>query len=79
MTVATTDGDTTWAFRYSSEGKSCSLFRSTDVSALRALHPTNELVAELTDEATNQVRPGDHDRVTDRMNAGRQGTPDARP
>ena len=26
MTVATTDGTTVWAFRYSSEGKSRSLF-----------------------------------------------------
>jgi predicted glutamine amidotransferase len=51
MTVATTDGETTWAFRYSSEGKSRSLFRSTDVAALRALYPTNELLAELADEA----------------------------
>lgn len=32
MTVATTDGDTTWAFRYSSEGRSRSLFKSADVS-----------------------------------------------
>ena len=31
MTVATTDGDSVWAFRYSSEGKSRSLFYSTDV------------------------------------------------
>ena len=29
MTVATTDGDTTWAFRYSSERNSRSLFHST--------------------------------------------------
>ena len=38
-TVATTDGDTTWAFRYSSEGRSRSLFHSTDVSTLRAPVP----------------------------------------
>ena len=31
MTVATTDGDTTWAFRYSSARRSRSLFHSTDV------------------------------------------------
>ena len=41
MTVATTDGETTWAFRYSSEGKSRSLFHNTDVSALRLQHPDN--------------------------------------
>ena len=34
MTVATTDG-TVFAFRYSSEGQSRSLFYSTDVSTLR--------------------------------------------
>ena len=32
MTVATTDGKTTWAFRYSSEGRSRSLFHSADVT-----------------------------------------------
>ena len=51
MTVAVTDGETTWAFRYSSEGRSRSLFRSTDISALRALHPTHELLQELSDDA----------------------------
>ncbi len=51
MTVATTDGETTWAFRYSSESHSRSLFRSTDVSALRAMHPTNALLQELSDDA----------------------------
>ena len=39
MTVATTDGDSIWAFRYSSEGKSRSLFFSTAVETLRAQHP----------------------------------------
>ncbi|MFB0833689.1 class II glutamine amidotransferase [Arthrobacter halodurans] len=51
MTVATTDGATTWAFRYSSERQSRTLYRSTDVTALRALHPTNTLVSELSDDA----------------------------
>lgn len=51
MTVAVTDGETTWAFRYSSEGQSRSLFRSTDMSALRALHPTHELLQGLSDDA----------------------------
>ena len=40
MTVATTDGETTWAFRYSSEGRSRSLFHSTDVATLRSSTPT---------------------------------------
>ena len=41
MTVATTDGETSWAFRYSSEGRSRSLFHSTDVSTLRDQYPDN--------------------------------------
>ncbi|GGE90435.1 class II glutamine amidotransferase [Mycetocola zhadangensis] len=51
MTVATTDGDTTWAFRYSSEGRSRSLFRSTDVSTLRHQYPDNPLLHDLSDDA----------------------------
>jgi predicted glutamine amidotransferase len=50
-TIATTDGESIWAFRYSSEGKSRSLFFSTDVQALRAIYPENELLRELSDEA----------------------------
>jgi glutamine amidotransferase len=51
MTVATTDGDTTWAFRYSSEGRSRSLFHSTDVSTLRDQYPENPVLHELSDDA----------------------------
>ena len=36
-TIATTDGQGLWAFRYSSEGKSRSLFFSRDVGTLRQL------------------------------------------
>ena len=39
MTVATSDGTTIWAFRYSSEGDSRSLFYSTAVDTLREIHP----------------------------------------
>ena len=39
MTVATTDGASIWAFRYSSEGSSRSLFFSTAVETLRAHYP----------------------------------------
>jgi predicted glutamine amidotransferase len=39
MTVATSNGESVWAFRYSSEGRSRSLFYSTDVGTLRHLHP----------------------------------------
>src|SRR3954463_4300669 len=49
-TVATTDGERMWAFRYSSEGKSRSLFFSTDVRALRELYPDNEELRNFGDE-----------------------------
>lgn len=51
MTVATTDGETTWAFRYSSEGRSRSLFHSTDVATLREQYPDNVILHELSDDA----------------------------
>jgi glutamine amidotransferase len=51
MTVATTDGQCTWAFRYSSAGKSRSLFHSTDVSTLRHQYPDNPYLHELSDDA----------------------------
>ena len=51
MTVATTDGETTWAFRYSSERSSRSLFHSTDVSTLRAQYPDHPMLHELSDDA----------------------------
>jgi len=51
MTVATSDGDRVWAFRYSSERKSRSLFFSTDVRALRELHPDLEILSKVTDES----------------------------
>ena len=51
MTVATTDGTKLWAFRYSSEGKSRSLFFSTKVATLRELHPEIEILGEVSDES----------------------------
>jgi predicted glutamine amidotransferase len=51
MTVATTDGDTTWAFRYSSEGRSRSLFHSTDIATLRAQYPDNPMLKMVSDDA----------------------------
>jgi predicted glutamine amidotransferase len=51
MTVATTDGQRVWAFRYSSEGQSRSLFYSTDVSTLRHQHPDNPVLHRLSDES----------------------------
>ena len=51
MTVATTDGTTTWAFRYSSRGKSRSLYHSTDVSTLRRQYPDNPALHDLADDS----------------------------
>jgi predicted glutamine amidotransferase len=50
MTVATTDGDRLWCFRYSSERDSRSLFFSKDMTALRAIHPDNEVLSLLSEE-----------------------------
>jgi predicted glutamine amidotransferase len=50
MTVATTDGRTVWAFRYSSEGDSRSLYFSTRMDALKAIYPDSEELAGLSDE-----------------------------
>jgi glutamine amidotransferase len=51
MTVATTDGTSVWAFRYSSEGRSRSLFYSTRVDTLREQHPEVEVLQQLSDES----------------------------
>jgi glutamine amidotransferase len=50
MTVATSDGRGVWAFRYSSEGDSRSLYFSTRLDSLKALHPELEELARLSDE-----------------------------
>ncbi|MBO3739231.1 class II glutamine amidotransferase [Actinoplanes flavus] len=50
MTVGTTDGDRIWTFRYSSEGRSRSLYFSTDMTALRALHPELDTLRALSEE-----------------------------
>ena len=50
MTVATTDGTTVWAFRYSSEGTSRTLFFSTLVETLQAQYPDNPVFAQLSAE-----------------------------
>jgi glutamine amidotransferase len=51
MTVATTNGDTTWAFRYSSEGQSRTLFHSNDVSTLKEQYPNHPMLHELSNDA----------------------------
>lgn len=48
MTVATTDGETTWAFRYSSEGRSRSLFHSADITTLQQQYPDNPALHSLS-------------------------------
>jgi glutamine amidotransferase len=50
-TIATTNGETIWAFRYSSEGNSRSLFYTTDVPTLRTLYPERQLFQEVSDNA----------------------------
>jgi glutamine amidotransferase len=50
-TIATTDGERIWALRYSSEGKSRSLFTSQDVPMLRRQHPDREFLQELPTDA----------------------------
>src|SRR6185312_1431027 len=50
MTVATTDGTCIWAFRYSSERDSRSLFFSTDIPTVRELHPDLDVLQHLDDE-----------------------------
>ncbi|TMQ91409.1 class II glutamine amidotransferase [Actinomadura soli] len=49
MTVATTDGESLWIFRYSSERHTRSLYYSTDVVQLRELYPELEVLRELGD------------------------------
>jgi glutamine amidotransferase len=51
MTVATTNGENIWAFRYSSEGRSRSLFFSTEVEALKMLYPDDARLQQLDAES----------------------------
>jgi glutamine amidotransferase len=50
-TIATSDGDSVWAFRYSSEHQTRTLFHSTDVEQLRLLHPDVEELTRLSSDA----------------------------
>jgi len=50
-TIATTDGHRMWAFRYSSEGKSRSLFFTGSVPTLRQLYPEREVLFEVSEDA----------------------------
>jgi glutamine amidotransferase len=46
-TMATTNGESVWAFRYSSQHQSRTLFHSTAVTKLRELHPEVEMLQRL--------------------------------
>jgi len=50
-TIATSDGERMWAFRYSSEGKSRSLIFTKDVGTLRELYPEREILHEVSADA----------------------------
>jgi predicted glutamine amidotransferase len=50
MTIATTGGDSVYAFRYSSEGDSRSLYFSTRMDALKAAYPDIAELEALSDE-----------------------------
>ncbi len=51
MTIATTDGENLWAFRYSSQHDSRSLFFSTALETLREIYPENPVFRELDVES----------------------------
>lgn len=51
MSVATSDGQSIWAFRYSSEGTPPSLYYSTNVETLRQQHPESAIFQTLSDES----------------------------
>lgn len=51
MTVATTAGESVWAFRYSSVGRTRSLYYSTDIATMRQLHPELPVLRLLSDES----------------------------
>lgn len=49
-TVATSDGQKVWAFRYSTQHQSRTLYHSTNVTRLRELHPEVEMLRTLSDD-----------------------------
>ncbi len=50
-TIATTDGESLWAFRYSSAHQSRSLFFTRDVGTLRQLYPEREILRQVSDDS----------------------------
>ena len=53
-TIATTNGERIWAFRYSSEGKSRSLYFSTSYDTLKALYPDDPRLADFDEEIAHR-------------------------
>jgi glutamine amidotransferase len=51
MSLATSDGECLWSFRYSSDRRSRSLFHSSNTQTLRHLHPEVFESADLSDDA----------------------------
>ena len=56
MTVATSDGKRTWAFRYSSEGDSRSLYYSTDIETLELMYPDSPYMRDVSGELGREGR-----------------------
>ena len=50
-TIATSDGESLWVFRYSSEGKSRSLFFSRDARTVKRQYPERPALQQLSDDA----------------------------
>ena len=50
-TIAVSDGESLWVLRYSSAGKSRSLFFNRDVRKLREEYPEQEILQEVSDDA----------------------------
>ena len=51
MTVATSNGESIWTFRYASAGQARSLFFSTEVETLRMLYPDDARLQDLGEES----------------------------
>lgn len=49
-TIVTSDGESMWAFRYSSEGKSRTLFFNRDLPTLRKQYPEASALSQLSDD-----------------------------
>jgi glutamine amidotransferase len=56
MTIATSDGVRIWAFRYSSEGDSRSLFYSTDIGTLELMYPDSPVMREVSERLGHEAR-----------------------